>query len=220
VLLRELDRLGLRNRTIVVLASDHGEEFLEHGHEGHAKTLYREVVEVPWVVSLPFRLEPGIVVDATVENVDIWPTLLDLLGVPALPDADGQSRLPLIEAALRGTVVAPPEADAAPAFAQLDRRWGMPEHPPLPLVAVTQGPYRLILSEPAEGEPELELFDLRADPHEAADVAADQPEITTGLRQEAETYLARPPADWGTPLDVEISDLEAGQLRALGYVIR
>ena len=48
----------------------------------------------------------------------------------------------------------------------------------------------------------------------------DHPELTARLQEEAAGYLARPPATWGTPLEVEISDLEAGQLRALGYVIR
>ena len=220
-LLLELDQRGLRDHTVVVLASDHGEEFLEHGREGHAKGLYREVVEVPWIVSLPFRLEPGAVIQTTVENVDIWPTLLDLLGLPALPEADGRSRLPLIEAALQGAADTAPAADeTALAFAQLDRRWGIPEEPPRPLVAVTQGPYRLIMPEATEEGDQVELFDYRADPEEAFNIAADHPEITARLQEEAAAYLARPPAAWGTPLEVEISDLEAGQLRALGYVAR
>ena len=152
-LLRELDELGLRDRTVVVIASDHGEEFLEHGREGHAKSLYREVIEVPWIVSLPFRLEPGVVVETPVENVDIWPTLLDLLGVPALPKTDGRSRLPLIEAALRGAAeAAPAPDDSAIAISQLDRRWGFTEGSSETLVAVTQGPYRLIVTRSPDAE--------------------------------------------------------------------
>jgi len=218
-LLMELEALGLRDRTVVVIASDHGEEFLEHGREGHAKSLYREVIEVPWIVSLPFRLEPGVVVETTVENVDIWPTLLDLLGIPALPETDGRSRLPLIEAALRGAEETPGE-NPTMAFAQLDRRWGFTEGPSRPLVAVTQGPYRLIVSGgPEEGE-EVELFDHRADPVEANNIAADHPEISARLRKQADAYLDRPPLTWGAPLEVEVSDLERGQLQALGYVVR
>ena len=217
VLLQELDQLGLRKRTLVVLAADHGEEFLEHGREGHAKSLYREVVEVPWIVSFPFRLEPGAVVETTVENVDIWPTLLDLLGVPALPAADGRSRVPLIEAALRN---APGPDRDAPAFAQLEEYWGMPEKPVRPLVSVTEGDYRLILVGGSGEREGVELFDHRVDPGEKTNVAADHPEITARLREKAAAYLARPAADWGSPLEVEISDLEAGQLRALGYVVR
>jgi arylsulfatase A-like enzyme len=221
-LLRELDARGLRNRTVVVIASDHGEEFLEHGGEGHARTLYREVVEVPWIVSLPFRLEPGVVVQATVGNVDIWPTLLDLLGVPALPETDGRSRLPLIEAALRGAAgaEATPQDDSVTFFSQLDRRWGRTEGPSRPLVAVTQGPFRLIVPMGTEGGDAVELFDHRVDPGERKNIAADHPEIAARLKEQADAYFGRPPLTWGSPLEVEISDLERGQLQALGYVLR
>jgi arylsulfatase A-like enzyme len=216
-LLRELDALGLRDRTIVVVASDHGEEFLEHGREGHAKSLYGEVIQVPWIISLPFRLEPGIVVKGTVENVDIWPTLLDMLGLPALPNTDGGSQLPVIKAALRGT---PASTNSDTAFSQLDRRWGFTEGDPQPIVAVTEGPYRLILSEsPEEGEV-VELFDHRSDPREKSNVLADQPELGSRMEEQAKAYLGRPALSWGAPLEVEVSDLERGQLRALGYVVR
>jgi arylsulfatase A-like enzyme len=153
--------------------------------------------------------------------VDIWPTLLDLLGLPALPKADGRTQLPLIEAALQG---APTPDDSAPAFSQIDRSWHMREKPPQPVVAVTQGPYRLILTESPEESPEesevVELFDHRVDPGEAKNIAADHPELSARLQKQAAAYLDRPPLDWGAPLEVEISDLDRGQLRALGYIVR
>jgi arylsulfatase A-like enzyme len=221
-MLRELDARGLRSRTVVVIASDHGEEFLEHGREGHAKSLYREVIEVPWIVSLPFRLEPGAVVKTPVENVDIWPTLLDLLGVPAMPKTDGRSRLPLIEAALRGTAggEANPEGGGDTFFSQLDRRWGFTEGSPQTLVAVTQGPYRLIVTKSPNESDGVELFDHRVDPGERNNILADQPELGTRLKEQAASYLAGTPLEWGAPLEVEVSDLERGQLQALGYVVR
>src|SRR5690606_25270761 len=58
-LLQELADLDLWQRTIVVVTSDHGEGFREHGLEGHARTLYWEVVDVPWILALPFAIEPG-----------------------------------------------------------------------------------------------------------------------------------------------------------------
>ena len=59
------------------MASDHGEAFGEHDKDGHAYDVYGEVTEVPFLISFPFRLEKGIVVDSPSENVDIWPTLLE-----------------------------------------------------------------------------------------------------------------------------------------------
>src|SRR5262245_18253366 len=73
-LVQSLEDRKLLDKTLLVLASDHGEEFREHGSEGHARTLYREVVYVPLVFVFPFRLEPGLRIDRVVSNIDVWPT--------------------------------------------------------------------------------------------------------------------------------------------------
>jgi hypothetical protein len=139
--------------------------------------------------------------------------------VPSLPSADGRSQVPLIEAAIRGK--AAPAADEAPVlFAQLDRRWGSTESAPQPIVAVTEGPYRLLVGMGTEEEEELELFDHRTDPGERQNIAEDQPDVSARLQKRVDNYLSRPPLTWGNPLDVEVSDLERGQLQALGYVVR
>ena len=144
-LLEGLKQHKIWDKTMVVVTSDHGEGFREHGLEGHGRTLYREVAEVPWIIAFPFELERGMVVEPTVANVDIWPTLLDLLGLPPQHDVDGRSAVPLIEAAAQGGAVASSER---PFFAELDRSWGRPKADPDPLVAVTLGPYRLIRPSP------------------------------------------------------------------------
>ena len=91
-LLALLDELDLARDTIVVLLSDHGEEFLEHGGFGHGRTLYDEVLRVPLIVRAP-GLAPRR--DATrVTLADVAPTLLSLCGLPALPDASGRALLP------------------------------------------------------------------------------------------------------------------------------
>ena len=97
------------------------------------------------MIVLPFRLEPGIVVEQRVANADIWPTLLDLLGLPPLPGADGKSLMPLIEHAAGLTAEVPAELASRPIFSQLDRRWGAPKEKPDPLVAVTDGNLRFFL---------------------------------------------------------------------------
>src|SRR5258705_7555134 len=122
----ELERLDLMKRTIVVIAADHGEAFLEHGREGHAQDLHGEVTHAPLIIVLPFLLDPGIRVRTTVSNAHIWPTLLDLVRLPALPGADGRSLIPLVLAA--GGAPAPDAAQLErPGFAQLERDWGRPK---------------------------------------------------------------------------------------------
>jgi arylsulfatase A-like enzyme len=221
---QELAELELWKKTIVVVVSDHGEGFREHGLEGHARTLYREVVDVPWIVALPFTLEPGVVVRETVGNVDVWPTLYDLLGVAAPDGLDGRSALPLIEAAARGE---PPSGAASSYYAQLDRSWGRPSQAPSPFVRVVSGPWRRIepiLDPGVRPAPELrlELFDARSDRDEQSNLAgvpgaALPPETDEALAR----YLAEQVPPWGAaPDEVTLQEMELNQLRALGYVIQ
>jgi arylsulfatase A-like enzyme len=102
LLLDTLSQHGYLENTIVIVASDHGEAFPERGFEGHAREVYRETTEVPLLISFPFRLEPGVVVKARTRNVDIWPTVLALLGLEPPAGIDGRSRLPEILSSAAG----------------------------------------------------------------------------------------------------------------------
>jgi arylsulfatase A-like enzyme len=213
-LISELDARGLRERTLIVLAGDHGEAFGEHGREGHARDVYGEVTTTPFILSFPFRLEPGLVVNAASENVDIWPTLLDLLGLPPLEEPDGHSRVPDILAAARGEA---PATASHPRFAHIDQVWGRTGQPPRPMVAVNEGSYRLVLRAAATGPRRAELYDLASDPREQRDISGEQPEVRERLLTLAENYLERPGPEWGDAPDVELDEAQLQQLRALGY---
>jgi arylsulfatase A-like enzyme len=214
VLFREIDLRDLRQKTLIVVASDHGEAFGEHGREGHARDVYGEVTTTPFILSFPFRLEPAIAVEAPTQNVDIWPTLLDLLGLPPLEDVDGRSRVPEIEAAGRGD--GGPTSDGI-RIAHIDQSWGRLKQKPRPMVSVTEGNYRLIYR--AATPKQSELFDRAADPREQVDIASDAPEVRSRLAQHARNYLDSPPAPWGAAPEVEIDEGELDQLRALGYAV-
>jgi arylsulfatase A-like enzyme len=212
-LIDQLDARGLRENTLIVLAADHGEAFGEHGREGHARDVYGEVTTTPLIVSFPFRLEPGVVVETPTENVDLWPTLLDLLGLPPLDEADGRSRLPDILAAVRGT---PAPAHEGPRFAHIDQTWGRSEREPRPMVSVSEGSYRLV--RPEGGAPGA-LFDRSTDPAEQVDLAQERPEVLERMTKLVDDYLEQPPATWSGGPDVEIDPKELEQLRALGYQV-
>ncbi len=217
-LVTQLDEQGILDRTIIVLASDHGEAFREHGAEGHARDLHREVAEVPWVIVLPFRLDPGVVVEQRVANADIWPTLLDLLGLPPLPGADGKSLMPLIEHAAGLTAEVPAELASRTIFSELDRRWGAPKEKPDPLVGVTDGNFRFFM--PVAKPEKAELYDRTTDPGELTNLAAQRSEDVARLRKLADGYL-QSQSPWGkAPGSVEVDELRLNQLRALGYVIK
>ncbi|HNB50455.1 MAG TPA: sulfatase, partial [Anaerolineales bacterium] len=95
-LLNKLDALGLRENTIIILLSDHGEEFLERSRWGHFETnLYDEILHVPLLISLPGR--EAQTVHRQVRTLDLMPTILDLAGAPAPHGMEGASLAPLWE---------------------------------------------------------------------------------------------------------------------------
>jgi arylsulfatase len=214
--LYEVDELGLLPNTVVVISSDHGEAFQEHGFEGHARNLYREVAEVPLIIILPFVLDPGIVVDSLIANVDVWPTVLELVGLPPMEGVDGVSQLPLILEA--GGAKSAPRTDGLrrPIFAEIDRRWGNTKQPPDPLVSVTDERMRMFF--PVKQPADAELYDQVTDRLEQTNLAEERPEELATYRTLAEGYLAADEPPWGTAAGtVELDELELHQLKALGY---
>jgi arylsulfatase A-like enzyme len=214
LLLDHLSAGGYLEHTLIVITSDHGEAFRERGFEGHARKVYRETTEVPLILSLPFRLESGVVVNARSRGVDVWPTVLDLMGLEVPPNLDGHSLVPTLLAHARGSASDGPDATAV---AHLDQTWGQRASEPSPTVAVSEGSLRYVSVD--QGRVIIEqLFDRVNDPHELDDRAQLEPEAVERLRGVAEEYLDATPT-WGEAPTREIGELELNHLRALGYAI-
>jgi len=150
-MIAELDRLGIADRTAVILVGDHGEELFEHGGFGHGDALHAEVLHVPLAIVAP-GLAAG-VVDRRVEAIDVYTTALDLAGVTANPEAQGRSLLDLAGEA----------ADPAP----------RPVFAILPNVGRSLGLGDLELVVPLRGR--QQLYDLGNDPGEATDLMGTRP---------------------------------------------
>src|SRR5688572_17128558 len=196
-----VDQLGLAGSTVVVLTSDHGEEFGEHGGHGHAHTLYAELVQVPLILRAP-----GIEsrrVPHTVRTIDVYPTLCELAGVPIPDHVAGASFLP----ALRGEALEPRAA-----LAEMKPGEGQGKS------SLTLGPWKLILDPDAE---DPELYHRAVDPGERSDVAALHPELvgelSARLRAEEADASARA-RSFGGASEVVLDVHELEELRALGYV--
>ncbi|MBK6938769.1 MAG: sulfatase [Planctomycetes bacterium] len=101
-LLEALDERGLASDTLVMVTSDHGDEFFEHGQKGHRNSLYDEVLLVPWIVRWPGVVKKAAVVEAQARHVDLMPTLLDFVGLDPPYALQGDSFAP----ALRGEATA------------------------------------------------------------------------------------------------------------------
>jgi arylsulfatase A-like enzyme len=215
-LLEALADKGQLEKTLIAVVSDHGEAFLERGYEGHAREVYRETTEVPLLLFLPFRLDPGVVVKARTRNVDVWPTIFDLLGLAPPAGIDGRSLVPEILASASGK-----SSDGAgqTAIADLDQTWARRDGEPMPAIAVVQDGFRYVrMRRPNEDRPLEQLFDARDDPREIRDRAAEQPETFERLRAKADEYVESKPV-WGDAPTREIDELELNLLRALGYKI-
>ncbi len=209
-ILAELYRLDVARKTLIVIVSDHGEAFGEHGTEGHARDVHHEVTNTPFIIGFPFRLDPGRVVEHPTQNVDVMPTLYDLLGIAAPGPTDGKSRA--------GWLMGDPTPDFPDRdFAHLDRSWGKASAEPDPVVAVREGSYRLIHD---VNHPERDkLYDMKLDRGELVDIAGNAPGVLRALQRTAEQYLdLTPPWEGGAP-EIELDEMSLRQLRALGYSI-
>ncbi len=224
-LLTHFSDTGLLEKTVVVITSDHGEAFGERGLEGHAKHVYRESTEIPLIISFPFQLEEGIAIDARSRNIDLWPTLFDLLGLSTGEEVDGRSLVPEMLAALAVQKEPNPDMSAMSveeppiAYSHLDRTWGQSKQEPKPAVAVLDGTLRYVYGRGDDGQVSEQLFDRDGDPRERRNLIEERPEEAGRLRALAEAYLddSEPPP-WGEgTISVELDAMELNQLRALGY---
>lgn len=196
-LFEELGRLDLLDDTLVVVTSDHGEEFGEHGLMGHAKTVYDEVLRIPLLFWAPGHVPSGRVVEQQVSLVDVVPTILELLELPPPSEVPGQS----LVSAMQGD---PMPGDGV--------RFAEGLEGSLRLVTARTSKYKWIWK---EGEAGLETYDLGADPDELAPI--DDPQIITRGRELIESYLSQGDA----PEKVRERDLDQAtrqKLEALGYV--
>ncbi len=93
--INRLKEAGIWENTVFVFVADHGEEFNEHGKWGHGHSIYEELIHVPLLVHRPGAI-PARRIPTTVSTMDIGPTVLELAGLPPMPNVAAQSLVPLI----------------------------------------------------------------------------------------------------------------------------
>jgi arylsulfatase A-like enzyme/Flp pilus assembly protein TadD len=197
-----LGRLGVRETTLLVVTSDHGEGLGEHGETLHGFFVYQTTLAVPLVMRGP-RVRPGVQLSGVVGLVDLYRTILDLAGValPSGANPSGRSRA----AALGGG----PEPKEEPAYAEslvplLHFGWS-------DLRVLREGRWKYIQA------PTAELYDLAADPGEGRNLARTQPERAAAFQSALGRLLDdERKAAVGGPGTVPVELLE--KLGALGYV--
>lgn len=179
--LAKLESLGILDDTLVIVTADHGEELLERGHVGHTScnlkgTLHDESIHVPLIMRYPKRLPAGVVVRQQVSQVDLMPTLFDLIGLELPLPSDGESLLPLIDGRTQ-TFRAESYAETPPAGWQAlpgdERR----------ISCVRTAEWKLIVHhDPLTGAERSELYNLAGDPGELRNVISKEKAIAEKLR--------------------------------------
>ena len=201
-LVRELDRLGLRGRTLIVLTSDHGEGLDEHDEPSHSFYIYETTMRVPLIMS-GLGMPASIRIPSLVRTADIAPTVLELMDMPALDGIQGVSLAPL----LSGEV-----ADLAlTGYSESTRftaTFGI-----APLRTLRKGRWKYI------HKVNPELYDLIGDPGELTNRLSEHPEIVRQMRADLEAMLVGAPSTSGDAQAV-LDAQTAAQLMALGYVAK
>ena len=199
---RVLDALrddGFTKNTVVVVVADHGEEFDDHGAFRHGHTLYHELVHVPLIVKAP-RTPPRRVQDV-VRQVDVLPTIVDLVGLP-VPQGAGRSLVPLMFGH---------ELEEIPALSELDLNANHFD-------GLRTQRYKIVRN---SEKGTTALFDEEADPGEYVDVASQHPDVVQALLTEMDRQqsVARERArQFHVTPELTFTPGQQEDLEGLGYV--
>lgn len=185
-------RIG--QNTLVAVVGDHGESLGEHGESTHGMLVYDSTLRIPWVLEGP-GVPAGRRLETAVSQVDVVPTLLRLLHLPADPALPGRD---VLASGDESTQLEPAlYAESRQPFAAYG--WS-------PLQAMVKGHWKLIRGV------ESELYDLSADPAESLDLAQREPGIVRQLAGELQPYATQESATR------RLEEESLAQLRSLGYV--
>jgi len=210
--LSHLAELGLRDQTLIVVTSDHGEEFGEHyatraGDHGHA--LYDDQLLVPLIFHNPLESYPVDRVGVQVRTMDIFPTIAELLEAPHESDRGGISLVPLLRGESdEGRIAYGGMVDSGPER-QFIRYHGYK------YIEVVGPDRKMPPLSPAP--PPVQLFDLSADPRERTNLAGERPELVGDFHDMLRSLSMEGQAE-AFDLPNDLDEKARARLRSLGYL--
>lgn len=202
-LVRLLDAKGFLDRTLIILTADHGEQLGERGKIGHGLNLFDELIRVPLILRLPGKVPAGVRVREQVSLIDIFPTILDVVGVERPPKLMGRSLAPLYQGKPEG-------GNPPPAFSSLFEQ----------AFALRTAGWKVVRGIDVQG---AQFYDLVADPLERSPLPATEDGRGREALEKLQQYIDSLERLRGTlkttgggKVQVDPEVLE--RLRALGYV--
>jgi arylsulfatase A-like enzyme len=224
-LIERLKELNLDRKTMIVLAADHGEEFLEHGNTSHGQSVYGELTDVSLIFWAPQYLPKNKVVPETVEMVDLMPTILELCKLRGPKEMQGESLVPLLKNVSDANTAEASEWKQRPAISERANTGednGAPPPHNYEAYSIISGQWKLIHHKlRQDGQPEFELFDRTNDPYDHHDVATSHPEIVQKLSRELNLWKQHVEAVKLKSDSESIQNMTAEEIermRALGYI--
>ena len=216
-----LRQRGILDRTMLIITSDHGENIGDHGLMSHAYSLHDTLIHVPLIVRYPDLFPPGQRVTQQVQLTDLFPTVLDVLGldVPRVrQELQGMSLLTSAPDTPEERLAYAEMLAPHPSMASLNRRTGAPEDTPRPAFARALRCLRTPATKMIwASDGNHALYNLRLDPHETTNLMAEEP-------KHAKEYLDLLTA-WQSPVGASpmvpppLMDEDVRQrLRDLGYL--
>jgi arylsulfatase A-like enzyme len=208
----QLARRGRLEDTLVMITSDHGEEFGEHGSLIHWQLYFQPNLRVPLIVRPPGGLDHPVRIDDQVELVDILPTLLDVSEAAPLEAAQGRSLRPYLDA----QDATEPMHDPRNPLGRAAFAW-WPDPSQLPIRSLILDNYQLIFDDVGSGGERL--FDISVDPMAQKNLAIERPDLVTSLRAlgRAGMRAYQGPAPTSGETELELAPELLEELRSLGY---
>ena len=221
-LLEKLRALSLYDRTMIILTSDHGEEFFEHKAWLHTHSVYNEVIKVPLLIKYFGSRYAGRKIEDIVRSVDILPTILEEAGIRyPKKNFDGQSLREFLEEGRSRR-----DTKARVFISDLSSH-GEGEHIPMK-IAMNRGLIKFIVNEryspadlkyfafPPPRLAETEVFDLSADPGERMNLATARPDLARELSKQLRSLYKQKTRARSRTTTATRTILEA--LKSLGYI--
>lgn len=184
ILAEKMKKWGIWDDTVIIITSDHGEELFEHGFIGHASTslnakLYEEIIRIPLIIWWPEKLKHR-VVDEWAQQIDVMPTILDILGLPIPEGVQGCSLLPFMQGN--------PANNLRPVFCEtiLGGYQSTKEMEKVRLRCVRTKEWKLIYTNASPdglSSDRYELYDLKNDQKEEKNVMERYPNVAGELKQ-------------------------------------
>ena len=214
---------GVYDNSIIIITSDHGEEFWEHGGTGHGWSLHQHQLRVPLIIVAPALISAECRIGQAAGLIDLFPTVLDLLGFPAERTVHGRSLVPLIrgdEMPSRTLLAEAAHLGNQKAILTTEYSLLYNRFPPIGESLFDWERFAYVWRNVLRSS-ENEMYDLRSDPGEHRNRISEAPDLARERKGELLDALVAHIRQGGQSrgdAQIELDEETREHLRALGYI--